>query len=219
MLLGDFFTGFSRSEASGAPLTTTAGAQMGIVALSSSGWKTINDVIADAKSGRKIHFGVMSPRLANLAFLLGKAQGVAFNIISLKGGRAVMNGINAGDTDIGFIAGIQAKGVAAGDLFNLGSAMSTPLKQTPDAPLIEDLSVSYDGNAYFMFVAPGEMAGDARNALESAIADVASDESTKVCKLIKRAFGGSMTIQSKEPEALVKIGYDESPKLMKEASE
>ncbi len=201
------------------PLTTTAGAQMGIVALSSNGWKTINDVIADAKGGKKIRFGVMSPRLADLAYLLGKAQGVEFNIISVKGGRAVMNGVNAGDMDIGFMAGIQAKGVASGDLVNLASAMSTPLKQTPDAPLMEELGVSYDGNAFFMFVGPGGMADDARNALATAIADVASDESTKVGKMIKRAFGGSMTIQGKELEALVKTGYDESPKLLKEASE
>ena len=47
-----------------------------------------------------------------------------FNIIEVKGGKAVMNGVNAGEMDIGFMAGIQAKGVAAGDLVNFASALS-----------------------------------------------------------------------------------------------
>jgi len=104
-----------------------------------------------------------------------------------------MNGINAGDMDIGFMAGIQNKGVEAGDLVNLASAMSEPLKQTPDAPLFADLGVQYDGNAFFMLAGPGGMPDEARDALASAIADVVSDESTKAGGLIKKAFGGALT--------------------------
>jgi tripartite-type tricarboxylate transporter receptor subunit TctC len=200
-------------------ITTTAGAQMGIVAQSSKGWKTIHDVIAAAKAGEKIRFGTMGVRLGDLAYLLGKAQGVDFNIITVRGGRAVMNGINAGDMDIGFMAGIQSKGVASGELVNLASAMSEPLKQTPDAPKIGDLGVKYDGNAFFMFAGPGGMPADARNALAKAIGDVVSDESTKAGALIKRAFGGSLVIQGAELDALVQKGYDESEELVNEVSQ
>lgn len=38
---------------------------------------------------------MISPKLADLAYLLGKAQGVDFNIVSVRGGRAVMNGVTA----------------------------------------------------------------------------------------------------------------------------
>ncbi|HBN30919.1 MAG TPA: tripartite tricarboxylate transporter substrate-binding protein, partial [Rhodobacteraceae bacterium] len=160
-------------------LSTTAGFQMGIVSLSSKGWKTFADVVAAAKGGQEIRFGTMSPMLADVAYLLGKAQGVEFNIISVKGGKDVMNGVNAGDMDLGFMAGIQGKGVAAGDLVNLASALSVPLKQTPDAPTLGDLGVPYNADGYFVFVGPAGMPDDARNALAAAIADVVSDESTK----------------------------------------
>ena len=123
-------------------ITTTAGFQMGVVALSSKGWTSFDDMIAAAKDGG-LRFGTMSPRLADLAYLLGKAQGVDFNIVNVKGGKAVMNGVNAGDMDVGFMAGIQSKGVAAGDLVNLASALSVPLKQTPDAPTMADLGVPF----------------------------------------------------------------------------
>lgn len=213
-----FTAGGDMKPADFTPLTTTAGAQMGIVALASNGWKTVHDVIADAKDGQQIRFGTMSPRLGDLAYLLGKKQGVEFNIITVRGGRAVMNGVNAGDMDIGFMAGIQNKGVASGELVNLASAMSEPLKQTPDAPMLSELGLEYDGNAFFMFAAPGGMPEDARNALSSAIASVASDESTKAGALIKKAFGGSKIIQGAELEDLINTGYDEAEILLNEVS-
>ena len=118
------------------PLTTTAGFQMGIVARTDTGWAGFDDMIAAAEAGETIRFGTMSPRLADIAFLLGEAQGVDFNIIEVRGGRAVMDGVNAGDMDVGFMAGIQSRGVASGDLVNLASALSGPLAQTPDAPTL-----------------------------------------------------------------------------------
>ena len=117
-------------------IATTAGFQMGVVSLSTRGWSTIDDAFKAAKAGEKLRFGVMSPRLADLAYLLGKAQDIEFNIVSLKGGKAVLDAINAGDVDLGFVAGLQNKGVAAGDLVNLASAITKPLDQSPEAPLL-----------------------------------------------------------------------------------
>lgn len=199
-------------------ITTTAGTQMGIVSASSKGWKDLNDVIAAAKAGETIRFGTMSGRLSDLAYLLGKAQGVDFNIVQVRGGRAVMNGVNAGDIDVGFMAGIQGKGVAAGDLVNLASAMAVPLEQTPDAPLMTEFGVEYDAAAVFMIAGPGGMPDDARNALASAITDVVSDPETKAGALIKRAFGGSMTIQGEELSAMVAKDFADSEKLLAEVS-
>ncbi|MCP5085283.1 MAG: tripartite tricarboxylate transporter substrate-binding protein [Rhodobacteraceae bacterium] len=200
-------------------ISTTAGFQMGIVSLSSKGWTTFADVVAAAKGGQEIRFGVMSPKLADLAYLLGKAQGVDFNIVSVKGGKAVMNGVNAGDLDIGFMAGIQAKGVAAGDLVNLASGLSTPLNQTPDAPTLADLGVSFNSDGYFVFVGPAGIPADARDALAQAIAGVVSDETTKAGGIIKKAFGGSATITGDALTTLMANDYSDAGALMDAAGE
>ena len=100
--------GFSQADMT--PITTVAAFQMGVVAKSDKGWKTFADVVAAGKSGETLRFGTMSPKLADLAFLIGEANDVDFNIIEVKGGKAVMNGVNAGDMDLGFMAGIQRKG-------------------------------------------------------------------------------------------------------------
>ena len=192
---------------------------MGIVSQSSKGWKTFADVVAAAKSGQDIRFGVMSPKLADLAYLLGKAQGVEFNIVSVKGGKAVMNGVVAGDLDVGFMAGIQAKGVASGDLVNLASGLSTRLKQTPDAPTLADLGVQYNSDGYFVVFGPKGMPVEARDAIAAAIGDAVSTEGTKVNGLLNKAFGGPTIIAGDELQSLVESGYDAAGELMKAASE
>lgn len=216
---GLYTSGTDLTPADFTPLTLTAGTQMGIVSKTESGWKDMNDVIAAAKAGQEISFGVMSPRLGDLAYMLGKKNGVDFNIVSVRGGKAVMNGVNAGDLDIGWMAGIQAKGVASGDLVNLASGLPEPLTLSPNAPLISDLGVPFDAGAYFLFAAPGGMADDAREAIASAIASVVSDESTKAGALIKKAFGGSLTTNGAELDALIMNEYNGSGVLLKAVSE
>ena len=196
------------------PLTTTAGFQMGIVSQTSKGWNDFGDVIAAAKAGETIRFGTMSPRIADIAFLLGEANGVEFNIIEVKGGKAVMNGVNAGDMDVGFMAGIQAKGVAAGDLVNLASALSTPLKMSPDAKGMDAYGVDFVLDGYFVFVGPGGMPSDAQKAISTAIAEIVNAPSTKAGGFIKKAFGGPATISGSELGGLLAADAADAEKLM-----
>lgn len=196
------------------PLTTTAGFQMGIVAKTSKGWADFGDVVKAAAAGETIRFGAMSPKIADIAYLLGEANGVEFNIIEVKGGKAVMNGVNAGDMDIGFMAGIQAKGVAAGDLVNLASALSTPLNMSPDAKGLDAYGVDFTLDGYFVFVGPGGMPNDARKALSSAIAEIVNDPSTKAGGFITKAFGGPATISGAELGGLLARDAASSESLM-----
>lgn len=201
------------------PIVTTAGFQMGVVSRSDRGWATIDDALAAAKGGEELRLGVMSARLADLAYLLGKANDVEFNIVSLRGGKAVLDAINAGDVDMGFVAGIQGKGVAAGDLVNLASALSTPLLQTPDAPLLTDRGLEYNSDGQFVFVGPAGLPAEARDALAEAITAVTNDPETKAGVMIARAFGGPVSYSGAELEARIQAGYDESDGLLAAASE
>lgn len=199
-------------------ITTTAGFQMGVVSLTSKGWTSFEEMIAASKEA-PLRFGVMSPKLADLAYLLGEAQGADFNIVSVRGGRAVMNGVNAGDMDLGFMAGIQAKGVASGDLINLASALSAPLVQTPDAPTFADLGVPFSADGYFLFIGPDGMPTEARDALAAAIGDVIATEGMKSNAMITKAFGGTAIIAGDAAQALVEADYEAAGKLIEAASE
>ena len=207
------------SQADFTPLTTTAGFQMGVVALTSKGWNTFEDMIAAARGGQELRFGAMSPRLADLAYLLGKAHGVDFNIVMVRGGKGVMNGLNAEDLDVGWGAGIQARAVKAGDMVNLASGLSTRLAVSPDAPTMAELGVDFNSDGYFLFVAPDGIPDEAREALSSAIAAVVTDEGTDAGGFIRKAFGGPVVIQGAELEALLAADEAASAALMKAAAE
>jgi len=200
-------------------LSTTAGFQLAIVGRTSDGWKTMNDVIEAAKGGKEIRMGTMSPRIEDLAYLLQDAHGVKFNTVGYKGGKLVLDAINAGDVDVGFVAGPQGKGVAAGDLVELASALSVPLNATPDAPLLKDLGVDFNADGQFVFVAPAGLPEEAQSAFADAIESVVSDSDQKVAQLIKKVFGGTQIIKASELQNELQAGYDGAAKLISAVGE
>ncbi len=196
------------------PITTTAGTEMAVVALSEKGYKTLGDVIDAAKAGETIRFGAMSPALADLAYVIGKQNGVDFNIISVRGGKAVMNGLNAGDMDIGFGAGIQAKAVAAGDMVELASAASDPLTGTPDAPKLSEYGVEFTNDTMFLIAGPAGMDPAARDAIAAAVADVLNTEGSKAAGFINKGFGGVDLRSGMALAEQVKTDYEQAGKLL-----
>lgn len=199
------------------PITTTAGAQMGIVALTSKGWKNLDDVVKAFKGGQKIRFGVMSPKLGDLAYVISKQLGIKFNIVTVNGGKAVMNGLNAGDLDIGFGAGIQNKAVNSGDMINLASAINERLKISPEAPLLSKYGVKFTGDVYFMFAGPKNMDPAATKAIATAVNDIVNDSKTKAGQFIKKAFGGPVSIAGKDLLKVINNSWDDSAGLINAA--
>lgn len=201
------------------PITTTAGSQMAVVALSSKGYKTLGDVIDAAKAGEEIRFGVMSPALADLAYVIGKENGVDFNIVSVRGGRAVMDGLNAGDMDIGFGAGIQAKAVAAGDMVELASAKSGPLAMTKDAPMLTEYGVEFSNDTMFLLAGPPGMDPAARDGIAAAVAEVLGAEGSEAAGFINKAFGGVDLRSGDALTAMIQDAYDQAGALLDASAE
>jgi len=200
-------------------LTTTAGFQMGIVAMADRGWKDFGDVVDLAKAGTPIRFGVMSPLLEDVTYLFGKELGVDFRIVMLKGGKGVMNALNAGDIDVGWGAGIQTKAVQAGSMVNLASGNAEPLKISPQAPLITDMGSKYAIPGYFMLMAPAGVPDDARNAIAAAIGEIVSDPSTKAGAFLAKGFGGAVVLQGAELDNFLADQVSAAEQILTEASQ
>lgn len=201
------------------PLTTTARFQMGVVAMANRGWTDLGDVIEAAQGGEAISFGVMADRLADIAFLLGEANGVAFDIVQTRGGCDVVNGIQAGDIDIGFAAGAQGRAVASGDMVNLASGLPIPLAQTPDAPLLTSYGIDFSADGFFLFIGPPDMDSAARDAITAAIQTALTTEGTGAETLVNRAFAGPALLSGAELEAYLADQMDGAQALLDAASE
>ena len=198
-------------------LTTTSALQTGIVALASRNWDDLGDVIAAARSGQNVRFGTMSPKLADLAFLIGDANGIEFNIIEVETAREVVKGVNGGDMDIGFMDGTQTKGVLSGDLVNLASAHSTPLQISPNAPRISEYGVEFTADGYFMFIGPAGMPPDTRDALTSAIANIVTDRRSKTNKFITKTYGSAVVISGHDLDSILVNEAVEAERLLSAA--
>lgn len=194
----------------------TAPTQMGVVARADKGWTSIDDMVAAAKAGQAIAFSSMSPRLADGAYVLAKNYDLTFNHVSVKGGKGSLNAIMAGDVDAGLVAGIQAKGVASGDLVNLVSAESVRLAMSPDAPTMKELGIPYDFGARFLVLAPKGLDPDARAAITAAIEEVLSDPDAKATQFINKAFGEPPMIQGDALDTLIREEVASNEQLLSE---
>lgn len=201
------------------PVATTAAFQMGLVAMAGGEFDSWDKVKAAAEAGKAIRIGSATTRQGDLSYVFGKNAGIDFNIVSVKGGKAIMNGMRAGDIDIGWVAGAQAKAVAQGEMVNIATAIQTPLRESPDAPSITDLGSPYYMDGYFMFIAPGDMDPAARDAISGAISDVLNDPETDAAKLVSKAFGGATIYTGEDLDALVTQAVADSAELLKAAAE
>ena len=203
MSLGDFTA-----------LATTASFDMGVVALPTRGWADIGEVFDAMRAGQSVRFGVMSEKLADFATIIGEENGVEFNIVSVDGGAGVMNGVMAGDLDIGFVAGAQARAVAAGDMINLASALSRPLNMSPDAPMLSAYGVPFTLDGYFLFVAPAGLPDEARAAISGAISEVLNDPTSRSNELVTRGFGGPSVLVGEDLDSFLARNWSESEDMI-----
>ncbi|MWD25988.1 tripartite tricarboxylate transporter substrate-binding protein [Aquicoccus sp. SCR17] len=200
------------------PLATTASFELGLVAMADGPFNTWDKTKAAGEAGDPIRFGVASDRQADVAYLFGKQAGIDFNIVPVKGGAGVMNGLRGGDLDIGFVAGAQSKAVQQGELVNIASGISTTLKDSPDAPMITDLGSAFSLDGYFMFIAPGDLDPAAREALGAAIEDVLNDPETEAHKLVSKGFGGADVITGEALDAKMQELLDNAAELLDAAN-
>ena len=196
-------------------IATTTSSQMGIVANTAKGWKTFKDVIAAAKTGKVFKFAGMSPKHADINFLIEQKFDVKFNTVILRGGRKVMNAITAGDVDLGYGAGIQAKAVRAGQMVNLASGLSERIKISPNAPTLIELGIPHAIAAKFLFVGPAGMPANVRKSLADAIGGVINDKNTKASKFVTNRYGGPDVLTGKKLDDYMQFNIKDSKLLMK----
>ena len=196
-------------------IVTTTGSQMGIVAKTNRGWKTFKDVIADAKKGKVFKFAGMSQKHADINYLIEKKFGVKFNTVIVRGGKKVMNALTAGDVELGYGAGIQARAVKAGQMVNLASGLAERLKISPNAPTLMEMGIPYAIGAKFIFVGPAGIPPNVRKTLANAIGGIIQDPNTKPSKFVTARYSGPDVMSGKKLDDWMKAERVASRKLMK----
>ncbi|NVO26736.1 tripartite tricarboxylate transporter substrate-binding protein [Donghicola sp. C2-DW-16] len=200
-------------------LATTAEFQLGMVAMAGGDFDSWDKVKSAAEAGTPIRFATASDRQADMAWHLGQKVGIDFNIVEVRGGKGVMDGLRGGDVDIGWVAGAQSKSVQQGEMVNIARGIEAPLADSPDAPMITELGSDYLLDGYFMFIAPGGLAPEAREALGAAIREVAEDSSTDANGLLTKAFGGAAVRTGEDLDGYMAQANADAAELIKAVAE
>lgn len=195
-------------------IITTAKSQTGLVVRADRGWKTMDDMIKATQGGKRLKLAIMSARLGDAAHLIADKYDFKYTSVKSKGGRGVLNALMARDVDAGFIAGIQVKGVQAGDLVNVLSVETSRLAMSPDAPTLKEVGIPYGFGSTFVVVAPKGVAGEARNAIAAAIKEVLSDKNSKARKFVQRTFGAPPLVSGAALDKQIADEIADSKKLL-----
>lgn len=180
--------------------------QMGLMAMSDRGWKTLDEAMAASKKKGEVIIGAMGDKLQFASRAIAKKYGVKAKIVPTRGGRGVMNQLLGGHVDIGWGAGIQGKYVSAGKMVILASGQDDRLRQAPDKKTLRELGVPLDTAGVFLMVGPKDLPAPILKTLSSAIEDATKDP--EVRGLIDKKLGLVTTFNG--PDALRKFIADKN---------
>ncbi len=169
-------------------ITTTAGSQTGVLARADSGWKSLEDVAAAAKSGTTIVWSNWGDQVQAGAEIVSRHFGFPVNHLRMKGGKAPLNALVAQDANLAWGGGVQRGLVAAGEVVILASAEDRPLVQAPQQPTLKSLGIPYTFGFQFLLAGPKGMSTEARDAIAAAIAEVLSDPDSKTRAFIAKQY-------------------------------
>lgn len=196
-------------------ITTTAGSQMAILARADSGWKSLEDMVAAAKSGKKIVWANWGNQVQAGAEIVAKHFGINVNHLRGKGGKSSINALVARDANVGWGGGVQRGLVAAGELVILTSAEDKPLVQAPKGKTLRDHGIDLSLGFQFLLAGPKGMSAEARDAIAKAIAEVLSNPESKTAKFVAKQYPpGALLIAGDALTARLKKNYAANKRLL-----
>jgi len=196
-------------------ITMTAGSQTGVLARADSGWKTLDDMAAAAKSGTKIVWSNWGALVQAGSELVAKKLGIKVNHLRMKGGKATLNALVAKDANVAWGGGVQRGLVAAGEVVILASAEDKPLVQAPDGKTLKDYGINHYLGFQFLLAGPKGMNPEARDAIAKAIKEVLSNPESKTRKFISKQYPpGPVLIAGDALKARLMVNFNANKKLL-----
>ncbi len=197
-------------------ITTTAGSQTGILARTDTGWKTLDDMAAAAKSGTKIVWANWGALVEAGSQLVADKLGIEVNHLGVKGGKATVNTLIAKDANVAWGGGVQRPLVAAGEVVILVSAENESLVQAPGGKTLKDYGIEHYFGFTFLLAGPKGMDPEARDAIASAIQEVLSNPNSKTRKFISKQYPpGPVLISGDALEKMLRSNLANNMSLLK----
>jgi tripartite-type tricarboxylate transporter receptor subunit TctC len=192
---------------------------MAVLARVDSGWKTLEEMAAAAKSGTKIVWSNYGKQVQAASEIIARHYGIQVNHLRGKGGKSGVNSLIARDANVAWAGGAQRGLVAAGELVILASAEDKPLVQAPNGKTLRDYGIPYTFGFQFVLAGPKGMSTEARDAIAKAVADVITDPKSKTHKFISKQYPpGPVVVAGDALTAQLKANYKANQRLFEALS-
>ncbi len=123
-----------------------------VIAAPSSGWKTVRDAYAAAKSqNRVLKAATATNQYRDIFIAVGKQEGVKINPIPQKANPAAMTAVMGGHADVSMVGTVAVEAVKAGKLAALATTGAKRLASLPDIPTLIEQGIDYDLTSGFVF--------------------------------------------------------------------
>ncbi|MCC9620787.1 tripartite tricarboxylate transporter substrate binding protein [Thalassospira sp. MA62] len=177
-------------------ITTTAGSQMAVLASSSTGWKSLDDVKAAAEAGEQLVWANWGTQVEAGAEVVARSLGINVNHLRTAGGRGALNAVVAEDANLAWGGGVQGPLVEAGELTILSSAESKHLVQAPDTPTLKEQGIDLDLGYKYIIVAPKGLPDNIRDTIAEAVSEILDNPESETRKFIERQYPPAPTIMT-----------------------
>jgi tripartite-type tricarboxylate transporter receptor subunit TctC len=174
------------------PITSVAVLQNAVVAKGDAPFSTLAEMIAAAKSGRKLSFATSSPAVTLVMEHVAAQAGIELKIVPVKGGAEAMKEILGGHIDMGWSAGVHQKYLKDNSLKVIVASARHRLATTPDVPTFRELGYAVGSDTHFLFFAPKGIPPDVFNKLVDALSAAARSDEVKRLAQEKMDFPSSV---------------------------
>ena len=197
-------------------ITTTAGSQMAVLARSSSGWTSLDDIKAAADAGEQLVWANWGTQVEAGAEVVARNLGITVNHLRTAGGKGALNALVAEDANLSWGGGVQRPLVEAGELTILSSAETTHLVQAPDTPTLKEQGINLDLGYKYIIVAPKGMSDDVRDTIATAVAEILNNPESETRKFIEKQYPPAPVLETGDALRTTIIdGYADNVEMIK----
>lgn len=157
-------------------LATLTQPEDAIVVKADSPWKSLKDMLDDAKkSGKTLSMTTQVAATRLMVMAISEKSGVQFKLVPVNGGAEGLQSVLGGHVDVTWSGAGWSELVRAGKLKPLASMGDKRNQDFPDVPTLDELGYNFAFTDTFMLSAPKGLPADVLKTLSSAIEKAIKD--------------------------------------------
>ena len=195
-------------------LASVVPTEVGLVVRANRGWRSMDDMVRNARAGGRMKLAVLNPRLEDLTRALANHFGIEVETLHYRTGAEVLEAVLTGEVHAGWVSRQQQADVQAGNVVNLVSGETRKLSMSPRAATLGKYGFDFSAGTRFVLVAPAGLSGFVQEALVDPIREILEDKNSRVHQFTSSTFGRPEVESGNDLLKWLESRHEESTRLL-----